>query len=60
MAARNLTIERAPTKPSDKASEDLTIDQKCATIGQMFNRTTLTEEEVDDIYLTFLNGKCLN
>ena len=42
------------------ASEALTVDQKCATIGQMFNRTTLTEEEVDDIYLTFLNGKCLN
>jgi len=42
------------------ASEDLTVDQKCATIGQMFNRTTLTKEEVDDIYLTFLNGKCLN
>ena len=42
------------------ASEDLTVDQKCATIGSMFNRTTLTKEEVDDVYLTFLNGKCLN
>jgi hypothetical protein len=26
MAARNLTIERAPTRPKDKASEDLTIE----------------------------------
>tara|TARA_B100000965_G_scaffold329139_1_gene292481 strand:+ start:258 stop:2096 length:1839 start_codon:yes stop_codon:yes gene_type:complete len=42
------------------ASEALTVDQKCATIGQMFNRTTLTEKEVDDIYLAFLNGKCLH
>ena len=25
MAALNLTIERAPTSPSDKASEDLTM-----------------------------------
>ena len=42
------------------ASENLTIGQKCVIIDNMFNRTTLTQEEVDDIYLTFLNGKCLN
>ena len=40
------------------SSESITVDQKCYIIDKMFNRTTLTDEEVDEIYRTFMNGKC--
>ena len=40
------------------SSESITVDQKCYIIDKMFNRTTLTDEEVDEIYRTFMSGKC--
>ena len=40
------------------SSESITVDQKCNIIDKMFNRTTLTDEEVDEIYRTFMSGKC--
>ena len=40
------------------ASENITVNQKCYIIDKMFNRTTLTNEEVDEIYRTFMSGKC--
>ena len=40
------------------SSESIAVDQKCYIIDRMFNRTTLTDEEVDEIYRTFMSGKC--
>ena len=40
------------------SSENITVNQKCYIIDRMFNRTTLTNEEVDEIYRTFMSGKC--
>ena len=40
------------------SSENITVNQKCYIIDKMFNRTTLTNEEVDEIYRTFMSGKC--
>ena len=40
------------------SSESITVDQKCYIIDKMFNRTTLTDEEVNEIYRTFMSGKC--
>ena len=40
------------------SSESITVDQKCYIIDKMFNRTTLTDKEVDEIYRTFISGKC--
>ena len=37
------------------SSESITVDQKCNIIDKMFNRTTLTDEEVDEIYRTFMS-----
>ena len=42
------------------ASENLSIDQKCLILDDLLSSTTLTKQEVDNIYSTFLNGKCLN
>ena len=40
------------------ASENISLTQKCHIINKMFNRTTLTQTEVDDIYASFMSGKC--
>ncbi len=40
------------------ASESLKVEQKCYIIDKMFNRTTLTSNEVEEIYDTFMDGKC--
>ena len=40
------------------ASENISLTQKCHIINKMFNRTTLTQTEVDDIYANFMSGKC--
>ena len=40
------------------ASESISLEQKCHIINKMFNRTTLTQREVDDIYASFMSGKC--
>ena len=41
------------------ASENIKLSEKCYVIDKMFARTTLTSDEVDDIYESFMNGKCL-
>ena len=40
------------------ASENISLTQKCHIINKMFNRTTLTQTEVDNIYASFMSGKC--
>ena len=40
------------------ASENIKLSEKCYVIDKMFARTTLTSDEVDDIYESFMNGKC--
>ena len=41
------------------SSENIKPSDKCYVINKMFTRTTLTPDEVDNIYETFMNGKCL-
>ena len=52
MAALNLTIDKAPTKPRDKAKEDLTIviTRVVATpkMIKFFEKSNLLDKEVEN------------
>ena len=53
MAALNLTIDRAPTKPSERAREDLTIViiivVVAARIKKFFENSTLLASVVENL-----------
>lgn len=41
------------------SSENLLIEQKCMIFDDLFDRTTLSKNQVDILYKDFLNGKCI-
>ena len=40
------------------ASENISVDNKCLILDDLFDSTTLTTDAVKIIYSNFLNGKC--
>ncbi len=41
------------------SSENLLIEQKCMIFDDLFDRTTLSKNQVAILYKGFLNGKCI-